>query len=242
MSWNDRLYMYAQERGGEYFGGMAGTWMESEFGSDGVLLLEYRGQPMVVRCDTYQSRYSYTNTARVLLRCELERDYTLSISAKGAVFKGLNTVLGGLDKGAELLNRDVDLYRDYGFPEVTAGRKIKTSDPEFTQMVLRDLELRNVLQANPGFQLRVRKCAPECVSDSRHLILAKCEMGSSTSLEPYQWDIEDVDRDYLTPEQQLAALKGGNFPQKLDALIALAQAAHGAVTAWRMPVKTGEKD
>ena len=242
MSWNDRLYMYAQERGGEYFGGMAGTWMESEFGSDGVLLLEYRGQPMVVRCDTHQSRYSYTNTARVLLRCELERDYTLSISAKGAVFKGLNTVLGGLDKGAELLNRDVDLYRDYGFPEVTAGRKIKTSDPEFTQMVLRDLELRKVLLANSRFQLQVRRSAPGCVKDPRHLILAKCEMGATMSSGPDEWDIEDIETGYLSPEEELAAMKAGNFSEKLDALIALAQAAHGAVTAWRMPVKTGEKD
>lgn len=232
MSWNDRLYVYAQERGGQFLGSMTGNWTEGEFGLDGELLLEYRDQPMVVRCDTYHTRHSYSNTARVMLCCELERDYSLSISDKSTMNKGINAVVGGLSAGKQ----------KYDFPEVTGDRRIKTNDPEFTRMVLRDLELRKVLLDNPRFQLQIRRCAPGCVEDPRHLILAKCVIDGAMVAGPDEWDIADIETGYPSPEEELAAMKRGNFKEKLDALIQLAQAAHGAVTSWRMPVKSGKKD
>ena len=229
MSWNDRLYMYAQERGGEYFGGVDELLLEEDAGGDGVLLLEYKGATLMVKCRKRRGKYSYSHTAQVQLCCQLEREFSLSISAKNAVNKGLNAVLGGF--GGK---------QDYGFPEVTTGRRIKTDDKEFTRMVLQDLELRNILQANPRFELHIRKCAPDCAQEPRHMIRAECEMDPLMNTAEGVWDIEDVDQAGLSPEQQLAVMKRGNFSTKLDQLIRLAQAAHGAVTTWRMPAKPVE--
>ena len=52
-----------------------------------------------------------------------------------------------------------------------------------------------------------------------------------------KWDIVDLDDDWGTPEQVRARLDSEQFAQKLDALVELAKAAHGALLAWRMPTK-----
>ena len=49
MSWNNRLYFYAKKKDAVYLGGMDGRknlWT----GIDGVVLLEHKGQPVLVRC------------------------------------------------------------------------------------------------------------------------------------------------------------------------------------------------
>jgi len=237
MSWNDRLYLYAKDRGGTFLGGSTGSWLE-EFGTDGVLVTEYRGERLLVRLDVMNSRYSSGCTVRVLLGCSLERPYSLSILPKGGLaVKGINAVLGGVNK----LNPNANLYQDYGYPEVTADRRIKTDDPEFTRMVLQDVSLRRVLQENPSFHLRVRPCAPEGLEDPRHVIVARTDLGNYSLSSADEWDMEDVDREFLTPEQRLEAMQGGNFRENLDALLSLAQKGYDAVTAWRMPAKKIDK-
>ena len=235
MSWNECLYLYARERGGEYFGGLYGG-MDVADGFDGMLLLEHRGQPVIVKCRATSGRYGSSYTAQVLLRCTLERRYQLSVSAKGAGRQGLNTVLGQLDKGAGLLNKNLDLYRDYGCPEVTGGRTIRTDDGEFTQMVFRDLEFRNALLENSRFRLRVKPSAPSFSEDLTHLVSVKCDLLASLYSQSEDWNTGDGD-EWLSGKDREQFLREGNFSQRLDALISFAKAAHGAVTAWRMPAK-----
>jgi hypothetical protein len=202
-----------------------------------MLLLEHKGAPMMIKCETVSGNRSSYHTAQVLLRCELERDYALSITPKNIASQGLNTVLGAVDKGVERLKPTVDLYRDYGCPEVTQGRTIKTDDPDFTQLVLRDLDLRQCLLAQPRFGLRVGASAPSCMPAPMHLITAWCNLEGLGC----DWDLADVD--WLpSPEEQRARLEEKNFGQKLDTLIALCKAARGAVMAWRMPEQKKKND
>ncbi|MBQ8851915.1 MAG: hypothetical protein IJZ66_05705 [Oscillibacter sp.] len=230
MSWNNRLYVYAQKRGAACFDTGRYDWT-------GVALLEHKGQPVVVKCWRVYNRYGSTNTIQVQLRCQLERPYTLKIGEKTALRKGINTVLGQLDKGVERLSKDVDLYRDYGFPEVTAGRGIKTDDGEFTQMVLRDLELRTALVNNPSYGLRIEPNAPKWIDGQEHLITAWCEVNDLDLTTQNGWDLGDMDDDWGTPDQHREYIESSSFAKKLDALVNLAKAAHGAVLTWRMPAK-----
>lgn len=242
MSWNDNLYLYAQTRGGEYFGGSGDwldDWLDSWAGWDGMLLLEHKGAPMVVCCRVIPGgRGVDGHRAQVLLRCELERDYRLKIGPKNLVRQGLNLVLDTLDRGAERLNRDVDIYRDYDFPEVTRGRSIKTDDPDFTQLVLRDLELRRLLLEQPGFGVAVSKSAPDGAPSPMHLVTAWADLKATDN----DWGLGEVDW-CLSAQEKLQELEKKNIimNQKLDALIGLAKAAHGAVMTWRMPEKKIDK-
>lgn len=231
-SWNDNLYLYAQTRGGAYFG-ESSQWL-SEW--DGMLLLEHKGQPMVVRCNAAPAGKTVSYTAQAMLRCELERSYQLKIGPKNIVRQGFNLVLDTLDKGAERLNRDVDIYRDYDFPEVTRGRSIKTDDPDFTQMVLRDLELRRLLLEQPRFGVTVGKSAPDGAPGPMHLVTAWAGVNTIQN----DWDLGQEDW-CLSPEEKLRELEKRNINQKLEALIGLAKAAHAAVMAWRMPEKKIDK-
>lgn len=237
MSWNDNLYLYAQARGGEYFGG-SGDWMDDWLddwtGWDGMLLREHKGAPMVVCCRVIPGgRGADGHRAQVLLRCELERDYRLKIGPQNLVRQGLNLVLDTLDRGAERLNREVDIYRDYDFPEVTRGRGIKTDDPDFTQLVLRDPELRRLLLEQPEGGVTVGKSAPEGAPGPMHLVTAWADLKD--------WDLGSREDWMCSPQEQRQRLEEGNFVQKLDALISLAKAAHGAVMTWRMPEKRIDK-
>lgn len=239
MGWNENLYYYAQTRGGEYFGGDPQSWYVCS-GWDAMLLLEHKGQPMVVRCQTIPGgRGADGHRVQVLLRCELERDYRLSISPRSKTRQGINLVLDALDKGVQRLGPDVDLYRDYGFPEVTAGRSIKTSQPEFTQMVFRDLDFRRALLDNPRYGVLVEQSAPDCMPGPMHQVAAWCDLGGLDNLYA-DWGME-AGEPYADLEEQRKKLEDSAFPQKLDALIGLAKAARGAVMAWRMPEKRIDK-
>ena len=240
MSWNNRLYFYAKRKGVVYLGGMDGR-KNLLVGVDGVVLLEHKGQPVLVRCQKHSTRYTYEKQIQVQLNCTLERPYFLRIETKNALSKGMNTVLGQLDKGVKLLSKEVDLYEDYGYPEVTVGRDIKTDDEEFTQMVLRDLELRTALLKHPTYGLRIEPNVPKYVEGGSHCITVYCRVVNSLSSSS-EWDLEDFDEDWGTPEQHIKHMDSEAFAQKLDQLVFLAQAAHDAVTAWRMPVKTMKKD
>lgn len=225
MSWNDRLYFYAQKRGAVYLGRMDGksiltdeVWTEH----DGVVLLEHKGQPLLIKCWLNKGRYSDDQAVQVQLNCELERPYYLNIGPKSALRKGLSGILGQREKV-------------YGFPEVVKGRSIKTDDEEFTKMVLRDLELRNALMKQPKYALCIEPNAPKCVGGGEHCITAWCRLDSGAAATDPEWDLDDVGDDWGTREQQRKRLDSEMFAQKLDALVELAKAAHGAVLTWRMP-------
>ena len=227
MSWNAQLYFYAQKRNGTYLGRMNGKFGltdEAYLQHDGVAVLEHKGAPLLIKSWSDMDRYGTRRGVQVQLNCELERPYSCNISRKNTLRKGLGIILPGKDK-------------EYGFPEVTTGRSIKTDDKEFTKMVLRDLELRNLLTKNLDYGLDIEPNAPKCVGGGGHCITAWCRLDSWTVETDLKWDIVDLDDDWGTPEQVRARLDSEQFAQKLDALVELAKAAHGALLAWRMPTK-----
>lgn len=227
MSWNAQLYFYAQKRDGIYLGRMDGKFGlgdEAYMQHDGVAVLEHKGAPLLIKSWSDMDRYAIRRGVKVQLNCELERPYSCSISRKNALRKGLGIILPGKDK-------------EFGFPEVTAGRSIKTDDKEFTKMVLRDLELRNLLEKNPDYGLDIAPNTPKCVGGGGHCITAWCKIDSGAAATAPEWDIVDMDDDWGTPEQVRARLDSEQFAQKLDTLVELAKAAHNAVTTWRMPAK-----
>lgn len=231
MSWNAQLYFYAQKRDGIYLGRMDGKFGlavadEAYMQHDGVAVLEHKGAPLLIKSWSDMDRYAIRRGVQVQLNCELERPYSCNISRKNTLRKGLGIILPGKDK-------------EYGFPEATSGRSIKTDDKEFTKMVLRDLELRNLLTKNLDYGLDIEPNAPKCVGGGEHCITAWCRLDSSlaTGTIAPEWDIVDMDDDWGTPEQVRARLDSEQFAQKLDALVELAKAAYNAVTVWRMPAK-----
>jgi len=230
MNWNDYLYQYGKDRGGQYFGTGQDHSIFSTTDWDSCLLMEYQNAPMIVNCKTIPGgRYADGHTAQVLLRCALDRPYTLRINPASLSRQGVNTVLEQIGKGAKRLG--VNLYEDYGCPDITDTRKIKTNEPEFTRMVFRDLPLREHLMSNPKFGVSVGPIAPGRLEDPLHTVMAWCDLASLNSDD---WGLDGAHTYSSQEEQEQFSLV---FFQKLDALIALAKAAHSAVTIWRMPIQ-----
>lgn len=223
MSWNENLYRYHQKAGGQFLGSREADW-------DGELLLTYKDGPLVVRTvSEAQGRYS-TCSIRVRLTIQLEQPYKLRIHPQSAAAAGVNTVLGFLDRGVEKLPIGLDLHRDYGCPDVTRGRAIRTNNPDFTQTVFQDLALRNQLLASPQDGIVV---LPGPGEEGLHLV----ECYSYPSALNSDWDLGDSD--WMDPQQQQdAALREESFSLRLDRLIDLTRAAAGAVNAWRMPPRS----
>ncbi len=227
MSWNDQLYLYTQKRGGVYLGRMEskrGQSDEAYMQHGGAAVLEHKGAPLLIKSWSDVDRNGIRRGVQVQLNCRLERPYSCSITRKSALRKGLSGILGKKDN-------------DYGLPEVTAGRSIKTDDREFTKMVLRDMELRNLLMNNPDYGLDIEPNAPGFVGGGGHCITAWCRLDGGTGATVPEWDIVDLDSDWGTPEQLRQRLDSEVFAKKLDQLVALAKAAHDAALTWRMPAK-----
>ena len=221
MSWNDYLFWYAQDRGGTYFGRHSESY-------EGALLLEDSKGPILICTKvTYSGRYGTYRDVSAAARVELERPYTLHIKKQSALRGGVNTVLNGLERGAQVLGRKADLTPDYGAPELADGRGIKTSEPEFTRWVLQSRELKELLTAWPDFRLQVGPTGPV---GGAHLVEAR------VTLE--QDEMADTLLDQFGTEQDgRANYQASGFQEQLDALVELAKAARDAVTAWPMPMK-----
>ena len=141
MRWNEYLYWYAQDRGGVFFGTEKG-------GKEGLLFLEDPEGPMVIHTQvTSSGRYGESRSAVAAVRVKLERPYTLRVGPQSSLREGINNVLGGLDRGARMIGRKTGLHQDYGVPEITNDRRVKTSEPEFTRWVLQSRGLRELLEA-----------------------------------------------------------------------------------------------
>ena len=231
MSWNNCLYWYAQERGGRYFG--LWPWGAFDSGTDGALVLDDPKGPLLAYTKvTSAGRYGVSRDVTVGTAVELERAYRLRIKPQSTLREGWNTVLDGLDRGARMLGKKVDLSPDYGVPELADDRGIKTSEPEFTRWVLRDRRLGELLDAHPDFWIQIGPAGP----DSReHLVEARVSLDSHAGLME-----EPLDRygNSMDLEVQQALVPEGGFSELLDALTELAKAARDAVTAWPMPMKT----
>lgn len=224
MSWNEYLYWYAQDRGGVFFGTEKG-------GKEGLLFLEDPEGPMVIHTQvTSSGRYGESRSAVAAVRVKLERPYTLRVGPQSSLREGINNVLGGLDRGARMIGRKTGLHQDYGVPEITNDRRVKTSEPEFTRWVLQSRELRALLEAWPDYQLRVDPMGPQ---GPDHLVEARVALERGLNL------FDDLDRygRSLDLEAEKTAYRASRFSEQLNALVGLAKAARDGVTAWPMPMQ-----
>ena len=224
MSWNEYLYWYAQDRGGVFFGTEKG-------GKEGLLFLEDPEGPMVIHTQvTSSGRYGESRSAVAAVRVKLERPYTLRVGPQSSLREGINNVLGGLDRGARMIGRKTGLHQDYGVPEITNDRRVKTSEPEFTRWVLQSRELRELLEAQPDFWVQVSPVGPE---ERIHLVEAQVSMEQEVSMRDEVFGLFDE----MDQEARRKEYEDCGFPRQLDALVELARAVRDAVTAWPMPMK-----
>lgn len=221
MNWSQCLYWYWKERGGTYFG-------QEREGDEAVLLLEDVGGPLLISTKvTSSGRYGTQRDVSVGIRVELERPYTLRIRPRSMVREGVNTLLEGLDRGVQMLGKKGKLYRDFGAPEIADDRGIKTNEPEFTRWVLQSRELHSCLGEWPDHGVQIGPMGPD---GRNHLVEAR------TALESGGEDLFDQFGQPLEEEGMRANYRATGFSKELDALVALARAARGAVTAWPMPL------
>lgn len=220
MSWSEYLYYYHQKVGGQFLGDSV---------SDGELILTYRDQPLVVRnVDVSQGRYTgHVIRARTVVA--LEKPYRLSIGGKGHLSAGVNVALNVLDRGLDRIPKAPDVGGDYGFPEVTRDRLIRTNNRPFTKQVLGNLELRNALLAMPRASLTVEK-GP--AGSDLHLV--EVTAGDPDAAGGNWTTGDDVYFGEITDwEARRRQAEEAFFPQ-MDRLVELVKAAQNALTAWRM--------
>lgn len=217
MHWNEALYLYHLNRGGTYLGPLEGEWHSQ-------LLLEHKGQPLVIRGESIPSGRSYNLLARAFLPLELEHPYQLTVSRRSPLNRGVNLVLG---------------QEDFGYPEISQTRRIRTNHVPFTRQALRDLTLRQALERCPRLGLSVCPAVPAL--GRAHVLEVHGSMsafgnGVGNSL----LDSSSAFPIGLTREElQLFIDAGrydiGEFQANLDGMIALAMAARDALTNWPMP-------
>lgn len=213
MSWNSCLYAYAQKRGGEYWGTAKNRW-------DGLLHMDYQGEPLLIRAVwTGSERYkSYSLFAA--FQITLERSFTCEITEEGAMVQGVKTALGQVKRLAPQL----PFGEDYGCPEISGKRIIKTSDKPFTKRVLSSIDLRQDLLDMPPCGIVIAPLGP----DSRyHQVSAMIDQDKT-----YQFLSLGAEAVSLTPEELQQVSE--DFESGLDKLIRLAWSARKAATAWPM--------
>lgn len=221
MSWSEYLYYYHQKMGGQFLG--AGS-------NDGDLILTYRDRPLVLQnMEVVQGRYT-SRVVRARTTVDLEKPYRLSIGSKNPLSTGANVALKVLNRGLDLIPNAPDVGGDYGCPEVTKDRLIRTDNRPFTKQVLGSLDLRNALLALPGATLAVKK-GP--VGMSLHLVEVSIA-GDPNSTESI-WNIGDdtlMGMEMLQEERRRHAERKF-FPQ-VDQMLELTKAARDAIMMWRM--------
>lgn len=220
MSWNQCLYEYHRKYGGQFLAGEE---------DDGLLVLSFKGRPLAVDL-SYMSagRGGMVNYVRARVPVTLSKPYKLTIGAEKMLSGGVNAVL----KAVPGLPESAILPKDFGFPEVTQKRLIRSDNCDFTKLALGSLELRNALLACPGERVEVR---PGPGEEGLHLITVTTD----ATLEQSGWYVR-TNGDYmevLTSEEEKAQLaqrvEAEFFPQ-MDRFLDLAKAAYNAVTQWPM--------
>ena len=152
---------------------------------------------------------------------ELQAPYTLKITGGGAVRRGLNTVLDGLEQGYKMLGGKGELTPDFGAPELAAQRGLKSDNAQFTRWVLQSNELRQGLKKLEKASVRVEPLLPD---STQHMVCVLTDMDS--------FDVDDV---MLEDWKRKSAYEETGVFERLDALVELLETARNAVTAWPMP-------
>lgn len=214
MSWNSCLYAYAQKRGGEYWGTAKDRW-------DGLLHTDYQGEPLLIRAvATGVGRYEAFYSLSAAFQITLERSFTCKITREKTVVQGAKTALSQVKRLAPQL----PFGEDYGCPEISGKRIIKTSDKPFTKRVLSSIDLRQDLLDMPPCGIVIAPLGP----DSRyHQVSAMIDQDKT-----YQFLSLGAEAVSLTPEELQQVSE--DFESGLDKLIRLAWSARKAATAWPM--------
>lgn len=218
MSWNNCLYHYHKTHGGFFLAGQD---------NDAMLMLTWKERPLAVDLYRVSGRYGSSNYVQARIPVTLGKPYKLTIGAEKTLSGGVNAVLKvvpGMSEGSVL-------PADFGFPEVTKKRLIRSNNHAFTKLVLGSLELRNALLACPPEKIEVR---PGPGDEGLHLITVTTA-SAVTSYSGGDWDLGDAEIFYTQEERaQLLRQIEENFFPRMDHFLDLARAAYNAVTQWPM--------
>ena len=223
MSWNDCLYEYHKKHAGQFLAGR-----DSD---DGLLLLTWMEKPLVVDISMEDGgRYGPYPHVRARTPVTLSKPYKLTVGAEKVLSGGVNNLLKVVP--------DIAGYSaDFGYPEVTKKRLIRTENVPFTKLVLGSLELRNALLACPGEKLKIQ---PGPGAEGVHLITVT----TAAALSSLQ-DGGDGGGWYLGTSGEYTTIYGSEedkakearrveeeFFPRMDRFLDLCRAAYSAVTQW----------
>ena len=212
MSWNECLYHYYKTHGGFFLGGQD---------NDALLLFTWKDQPLAVDLYRVSGRGSSANYVQARISVTLAKPYKLFISAAGKLSGGVNAIL----KAVPGLPDNSILPADFGFPEVTKKRLIRSNNHAFTKLVLGSLEFRNALLACPLEKIEVR---PGPGDEGVHLITV-ITASAITDFSNGDWELEDT-TSFSTQKEYIDE----KFFPRMDRFLDLARAAYNAVTQWPM--------
>lgn len=225
MSWNECLYQYHKKHGGQFLAGEE---------NDALLILTWKDRPLAVDLSiTAGGRGSTFFHVRARIPVTLGKPYKLTVGAEKKLSVGVNTVL----KAVPGLPPNSILPADFGYPEVTKKRLIRTENAPFTKLVLGSLDFRNALLACPGEKVEVLSGPGE---DGLHLIAVTTDsalygfggdgggwyVGSGGEYTEIYGSEEEKAKEARRVEDEF-------FP-RMDRFLDLARAAYNAVTQWPM--------
>ena len=222
MSWNTYLYEYHKKHGGQFLAGEM---------DDALLVLTWKDRPLTVDLSmTAGGRGSTFFHARARIPVTLSKPCKLTIGAEKKLSVGVNAVL-------KVVPEVAGYSADFGYPEVTKKRLIRTENAPFTKLVLGSLDFRNALLACPGEKVEV---LPGPGEDGLHLIAVTTDsalysfggdgggwyVGSGGEYTEIYGSEEEKAKEARRVEEDF-------FP-RMDRFLDLARAAYNAVTQWPM--------
>lgn len=225
MSWSECLYQYHKKYGGQLLAGGD---------EDALLVLTWKDRPLAVDLSHYVSSgrggVSSAYFVRARVPVTLGKPCKLTIGAEKALSGGVNAVL-------KMVPEVAGFSADFGYPEVTQKRLIRTENVPFTKLVLSSLELRTALLACPGEKVEV---LPGPGGEGLHLIAVTTAsalysfggdgggwyVGSGGEYTEIYGSEEEKAKEARRVEEDF-------FP-RMDRFLDLARAAYNAVTQWPM--------
>lgn len=218
MSWNECLYHYHKKHGGSFLAGQD---------DDALLILTWKDRPLAVDLYRVSGRNGSASYVQARIPVTLAKPYKLTLGAEKVLSGGMNAVL----KAVPGLPDHNLLPADFGFPEVTKKRLIRSDDHAFTKLVLGSLELRNALLACPTERLEVR---PGPGEEGLHLItVTTASTVASGASDWYLWPSGDPYSISTGEEEKIQRIETEFFP-RMDRFLDLVRAACNAVTQWPM--------
>ena len=222
MSWSECLYQYHKKYGGQLLAGGD---------EDALLVLTWKDRPLAVDLSHYVSSgrggVSSAYFVRARVPVTLSKPYELTIGAERTLSGGVNAIL-------KVTSEMGGYSADFGYPEVTKKRLIRSENVPFTKLVLGSLDFRNALLACPGEKVEVR---PGPGGEGLHLIAVTTAVsmssGSSDWYMGYNGDYMEV---YGSEEEklQMSLRVEKEFFPRMDRFLDLARAVYNAVTQWPM--------